>query len=98
MDRKEINSKVNEDSNVYIVYVDYEEERLHPTDIEYYKKPGDAIKRANEIKDSFLNSSNWCLEDGAYAGEITKPDASIMFYNRDSYLEAYVLIYPMHKR
>lgn len=95
MDRKEINSEMTEDSIAYVVYVDHEDEKIFPLDIDYYRKPKDALKRANKIKDSFLNDNNWCIEDEADAAEITVPDTDITFYHKDSQSEACISVHPI---
>lgn len=95
MDGKEINSEMNKDSIAYAVYVDHEDEVINPLDIDYYKKPKDALKRANEIMEDFLKSDYWSIEDEADVAEIMVPDADIMFYHQDSKSEACISIHPI---
>ena len=45
----------------YMVYVDYQEDRILPEEIEYFRELDDALKRANELKDEFCNSDEWEL-------------------------------------
>lgn len=77
----------------YMVYVDYQEDRILPEEIEYFRELDDALKRANELKDEFCNSDEWELGDEFDAGELTDSENDVLFIHKITGMEAYVSIH-----
>lgn len=77
----------------YMVYVDYQEDRVLPEDAEHFKKLDDALKRVNELKTELKNSDSWGLGEGFDQGEITDPENDVLFINKETGMEAYVSIH-----
>lgn len=77
----------------YMVYVDYQEDRILPEEIEHFKELDDALQRANELKDDFYNSDEWELGDEFDAGELTDSENDVLFIHKKTGMEAYVSIH-----
>jgi len=79
----------------YMVYVDYQEDRVIPENVEFFRKSGDAIRRFNELIKEFKDSSIWKFSDDFNIEIITNPKSPenyILFVNESS-MEAYVSIH-----
>lgn len=77
----------------YMVYTDYQGDRVLPEEVEYFKELEDALRRANEMKEELQYSDEWELGDEFDEGELTDAENDILFVNRDTGMEAYVSIH-----
>lgn len=77
---------------VHVVYVEYQEERLKTSDLEFYSDKEEAIEEFNSKKDGFLYSDEYELSDEFDAEDVTDSNNSILFIHKKSRLEAYVNI------
>lgn len=77
----------------YMVYVDYQEERVFPAEIEHFKNLEDALERANELKEEFQDSDDWEIGDEFDEGEITDSENDVLFIHKVTKTEAYVAIH-----
>ncbi len=77
----------------YMVYVDYQEDRILPEEIEYFRELNNALKRVNELKDDFYNSDEWELGDEFDVGELTDSENDVLFIHKKTGMEAYVSIH-----
>lgn len=77
----------------YMVYTDYQEDRILPEEAEYYKELDDALKRANEMKAELQNSEEWELGDEFDEEELTDSENDVLFIRKETGMEAYVSIH-----
>lgn len=77
----------------YMVYTDYQEDRILPEEAEYYKELDDALKRANEMKTELQNSGEWELGDEFDEEELTDSENDVLFIHKETGMEAYVSIH-----
>lgn len=77
----------------YMVYTDYEDCRVSPEEVEYFKELGDALERANEMKNELQLSDDWVLGDEFDEGELTDAGNTVLFIQKGTGLEAYVSIH-----
>lgn len=67
---------------IYMVYVDMEDERAHPAEVELFIDKEKAIARANELKNKYQYSSDWELADEFDAEDLTDANNSILFIHK----------------
>lgn len=77
----------------YMVYTDYQEDRIIPEEVEHFRELDDALRRANELKEEFQHSDEWELGDEFDEGELTDAGNDILFINKKTGMEAYVSIH-----
>lgn len=77
----------------YMVYEDYQDERILPEEAEYFKKIEEALKRFDELKAEFQDSDDWELGNEFNEGDITDFGNDILFINKNTGLEAYLAIH-----
>lgn len=77
----------------YIVYVDYQEERVLPEGAEHFKSLEKALERANELKEEFQYSDDWELSEEFDEGELTDSENDVLFIHKITGMEAYVSIH-----
>lgn len=77
----------------YMVYTDYEDCRVSPDEVEHFRELGDALERANEMKDELQCSDDWELGDEFDEGELTDAENTVLFIHKGTGLEAYVAIH-----
>ena len=68
----------------YMVYTDYQEDRILPEEAEYYKELDDALKRANEMKAELQNSGEWELGEEFDEEELTDSENDVLFIHKET--------------
>lgn len=77
----------------YMVYTDYQEDRVLPEEVEHFRELEDALKRANEMKDELQYSGEWEFGDEFDEGELTDSENDVLLIHKETGLEAYVSIH-----
>lgn len=80
----------------YVVYVDYQDDRVLPEEAEYFYELEDALNRANELKNEFQYSDEWELGDEFDEGELTDTENDVVFINKKTCMKACVSIHSIH--
>ena len=75
---------------IYIVYEEYQEERLSPDDMKFFTNKEQAIEEFNARKNNFLYNSEWEISDEFDRDDVTDVNNSILFIHKTSKLEMYV--------
>lgn len=75
---------------IYIVYEEYQEERLSPEDMKFFTNKDQAIDEFNARKDNFLYSPDWEISDEFDRDDVTDVNNSVLFIHKTSQTEMYV--------
>ena len=77
---------------IYIVYEEYQEERLSPDDMKFFTNKEQAIEEFNARKNNFLYNSEWEIFDEFDRDDVTDVNNAILFNHKTTQLGMYVNI------
>lgn len=77
---------------IYVVYEEYQDERLTTGDMDFFANKEEAIDEFNSRKEDFQYNDEWELSDEFDAEDVTDSDNAVLFIHKTTGLEAYVNI------